>query len=110
MNLKELRILAKKYGVKSYSTMKRAELLKKVNEFEKEVKLKEETKCLACLNEQRNQLKIDEKTYNQRLLDNMVRELACQYCKHERFIYDGEFTFCESCGAAQDPPVAYGRC
>ena len=56
--------------------MKSSELLEKINELEKEAKLVEESKCLRCLNEQRIQRKIDEKTHNQLVMDGMIRDLV----------------------------------
>ena len=89
--------------------MKSNELLKKVSELGKEAKLVEENKCLKCLNEQRIQRKIDEKTHNQRVLDNMVRDLVCECYTHETLIFDGESSFCESCGSAQNPSLSHDK-
>ena len=89
--------------------MKPHELRKKLIELEKDAKLIEENKCDACLKEQFMQRKIDEKTYHQRLLANVKRELICQYCKHETLISDKNDTFCESCGTLQSPLVLHDK-
>ena len=35
----------------------------------------------------------------------MIRVLACQYCKHEKFTYDVDGEICINCGALQPPEV-----
>ena len=57
--------------------MKSSELLEKISELERETQLVEESKCLRCLNEERFQWKINENTHNQRVLDDMIRDLVC---------------------------------
>ena len=79
------------------------ELEKEAKLIEKEAKLIEESKCDACLKEQLIQRKIDEKTYDQRLLANMIRKLACQHCNHEKLIFDEDQIFCNFCGSLQNP-------
>lgn len=97
---------AKAAEIAKIRKMKPCELRKKLIELEKDAKLLEENKCYACLKEQFVQRKIDEKTYDQRLLANMVRELACQYCDHETLICDDESLFCQSCGSLQNSSVS----
>ena len=100
---------AKAVEISKIKKMKHDELMKKFIELEKEAKLIEENKCKACLKEQFIQQKIDKKTYDQRLLANMIRELTCQYCKHDTLIFDEESVFCESCGATQNPLVSHEK-
>ena len=68
-----------------------------------------ENKCDACLEQQKIQRKIDEKTYNERLLANAKRKLVCYYCQHSNLTVDGDDTFCVKCGALQDPSVSYNK-
>ena len=110
MKVKELRKYLKDRGVKRYSTMKKADLAKKVAEIqEKEAKdeyerqLRERALCRDCLNQQRIQPKIDENTFNQRSLEGLIRTLVCDYCKHEKFICDGDNEICINCGTLQPP-------
>ena len=112
MKVLELRKFLKQRGVKGFSTMKKAQLVERVKEIqEKEAKdeyerqMREKTKCLACLEQQRIQRKIDEKTYNQRLFNSMIRQLVCEYCQHETLILDEDNKVCQNCGVLQDPPV-----
>ena len=100
---------AKSAEIAKIRKMKPHELRKKIIELEKEAKLIEENKCDMCLKEQFMQQKIDEKTYDQRLLANMVRELTCQYCDHETLICDDESLFCQSCGSLQSPLVSHDK-
>ena len=89
--------------------MRPHELKKKLIELEKEAKLIEENKCDACLKEQFIQRKINKKAYNERLLANVVRKLACQYCNHDTLVFDEESLFCQSCGSLQNPSISYDR-
>ena len=99
----------KKAELAKIRQMKSSELLEKINELEKEAQLIEESKCRECLNQQRIQRKIDEKTHNQRVMDSMIRDLVCIHCQHPNFAYDGESSFCESCGSVQNPSVSYDK-
>ncbi len=111
----QLRAFLKERRIKGYSTLKKSELEAKVKEIkEKEKARKYEENlvhsavCAACLNEQRIQRKIDEKTFNQRLLESVVRTLVCRHCQHTKFIIDGDHTVCVICGALQDPEAVRG--
>ena len=64
--------------------------------------------CGACLDEQRKQRKIDEKTFNQRLFKSTVRTLVCEYCEHANLAQDGDNTVCVDCGALQSPDAVKG--
>ena len=100
---------AKAVEITKIRKMKPHELRKKLIELEKDAKLIEENKCDACLKEQFVQRKIDEMTYDQRLLANSIRKLACQYCNHETLISDKDDTFCQSCGALQSSLVSQDK-
>ena len=113
MKVDELKAYLKERDFKGYSTMRKAELETKWKEFEEEAakkrykkELKEKAVCIDCLNQQRIQRKIDEKAYDQRLLESAIRMLVCQYCQHSDLAVDGDDTFCVKCGALQDPSVS----
>ena len=110
MKVSELRGYLKERRVRGYSTLKKGELeakVKKLKEKEKAEKYEEDLRhnavCSACLEQQRIQRKIDEKTHNQRLLESVVRTLVCEHCQHVEFAVDGYLTVCASCGALQSP-------
>ena len=110
MNVNELKGYLKERGVRGYSTLKKSELKIKVREIEEKEKaekyeqnLRDTALCTACLLEQRIQRKIDEKAHNQRLLELTMRDLVCEYCKHTKFVVDGDHTVCVDCGALQSP-------
>ena len=117
MKVFELRGFLKERGVRGFSTLKKAELeakVQKLKEEERAGKYEENVRdtviCASCLDEQRKQRKIDEKTFNQRLLESAVRTLVCEHCQHTEFVVDGDHTVCVDCGLLQDPEAeAAGR-
>ena len=87
----------------------KVKILKEQEKAEKyEENLRDTVVCAACLSEQRIQRKIDDKTFNQRLLESAVRTLVCEHCQHVEITVDGDQTVCASCGAVQAPD-AEGR-
>ena len=58
--------------------------------------------CIRCLNELKKQKRIDEYTHGEKLLEQAMRDLSCQYlsdhCFHTRTSIDGEMTVCMDCG------------
>ena len=115
MKIFELRGYLRERGIRGYSTLKKAELEAKVQEIkEKEKARKYEENlvhsavCAACLNEQRIQRKIEDKTFNQRLLESVVRTLVCDFCHHAKFVVDRDDTVCIDCGALQSPNAVRG--
>ena len=115
MKVFELKGYLKDRGIKGYSTLKKGELeakVKKLQEQERAEKYEEDLRhnavCSACLEQQRIQRKIDEKTHNQRLLESVVRTLVCEHCQHVEFAVDGDLTVCASCGALQSPDAVGG--
>ena len=54
--------------------------------------------CKRCMREIYKQEKIDEKMHSQRLLEQSIRDLCCQYCLHNETIIDGELLICNGCG------------
>ena len=115
MKIPELRSYLKERGVRGFSTLKKAKLEAKVREIREKEKaekyeqnLRDTAVCSACLNEQRIQRKIDEKTHNERLFELTIRDLVCEYCKHANLVQDGDDTFCVFCGALQDPNAVGG--
>ena len=107
-----MRAFLKGRGIRGYSTMKKSKLkeeVQKIQEQDKKVEyerqLRENVLCHACLEQQRIQRKIDEKTHNERLLDLTIRDLVCKYCKHTNLSQDGDDTFCVHCGALQSPSI-----
>ena len=115
MKVFELRAFLKERGVKGHSTLKKVELeaeVRKLKERERaeayERELRDTVICGACLDEQRKQRKIDEKTFNRRLLESVVRTLVCRHCQHTGFITDGDHTVCVECGALQDSDAVGG--
>ena len=115
MNVSELRGYLRERGVRGYSTLKKSELKAKMQEIREKEKvekyeqnLRDTALCAACLHEQRIQRKIDDKTFNQRLLKSTVRTLVCEYCQHTEFAVDGDHTVCVDCGALQSPNAVRG--
>ena len=99
--LTELKKRAKELGIRRFSAMKKEELLKVLEEAEKEVYYKS-IHCDQCLDEQRKQRIIDEHTYNEKVLGSVIRQLVCEYCKHEDFAVDGELQICRRCGSIKE--------
>ena len=106
MKVSELKGYLKDRGIRGFSTLKKGELEAKVREIEEKEKaekyeedLRHNAVCSACLEQQKIQRKIDEKMYNQRLLELTMRDLVCEYCKHAVFVVDGDHTVCVDCGA-----------
>ena len=100
---------AKAAEIAQIRKMKPKDLKNKLIELEKEAKFFEENKCDACLEQQRIQSQINEKTYNKRLLANATRKLVCYYCQHSNLAIDGDETICAECGALQSPSVSYDK-
>ena len=103
----ELRKRAKKLGIRRYSVMKREELLKVLEEAEKEFYYRS-IYCDQGLKEQRKQKIIDEHTYNEVAIMNVIRQLVCQYCLHEYFIVDGDLKICRHCDVIREEASAEG--
>ena len=108
MKVTELRGFLKDRGIRGFSTLKKGELEVKVREIQEkeevekyEEDLRHNAVCSACLEQQKIQRKIDEKMYDQRLLENITRVLVCEYCKHANLAQDVDDTFCVLCGASQ---------
>ena len=115
MKILELRGFLKERGIRGFSMMKKSELEAKVQEIkgqeraEKyEQNLRDTALCSACLEQQKIKRAIDDKTFNQRLLESAVRTLVCEYCKHAILAKDGDDTFCVLCGALQSPDAEGG--
>ena len=57
--------------------------------------------CKDCLNELKNQTKIDEYSHSKKLLEQIVRDLSCQFVSdhyfHTRTLLDWEMTLCMNC-------------
>ena len=110
MKIFELRGYLRERGIRGYSMLKKGELEAKVREIKEkeevamyERELRDTVRCAACLDEQRKQRKIDEKTFNQRLFGNVVRTLVCEHCKHTNLARDGGDVLCVICGSLQGP-------
>ena len=110
--MNKLRGFLKERGIRGYSTMKKQELEAKVQKIQQEDKrakyeedLRHNAVCSACLEQQRIQRQIDEKTHNELLFELTIRDLVCEYCKHANLAQDGKDTFCVLCGALQSPGV-----
>ncbi len=95
--------------------MKKGELEAKVQKLKEqeevamyERELRDTALCAACLREQRIQRKIDDKTHDQRLFENTLRILVCDFCQHAKFVVDGDHTVCVECGALQSPDAVRG--
>ena len=108
MKVLEMRAFLKGRGVRGYSTLKKSKLEEEVQKIQQEderaeyeQKLRDTALCLACLNEQRIQRKIDKREHNQRLYESLVRALVCEYCQHPNFAYDGDLVICTKCGVLQ---------
>ena len=115
MKILELRGFLKERGIRGFSTLKKTELEVKVREIQEkeevekyEEDLRHNAVCSACLEQQRIQRKIDEKTHDQRLLESTIRILFCDFCKHTDLAQNGDDTFCVLCGALQSPDAVRG--
>ena len=115
MKVSELRGYLKERGIRGFSTLKKGELKIKVREIEEKEKaekyeedLRHNAVCSACLEQQRIQRKIDEKTHDQRLIESVVRTLVCEHCQHVKFAVDGDHTVCVDCGLLQAPDAVGG--
>ena len=110
MKVFQLRAFLKERCIKGYSTLKKAELETKVQEIKEQEKaetyereLRDTALCSTCLEQQRIQRKIDSKTHDQRLFENTLRILVCDFCQHAKFVVDGDHIVCVDCGTLQDP-------
>ena len=110
--MNKLRAYLKERGIRGNSTMKKQELEEEVQKLKEQEKLEKYEEglrhnavCSACLEQQRIQRQIDEKTHNERLFELTIRDLVCEYCKHANLAQDGDDTFCVLCGALQSPGV-----
>ena len=116
MKVLEMRAFLKGRGIRGYSTLKKSKLKEEVQKIQQEderaeyeQKLRDTALCRECLNQQRIQRKIDEKTHNQRVMNSMIRDLICIHCKHGNLAQDGDHTVCADCGALQPPSVSYDK-
>ena len=110
MKVLEMRAFLKGRGIRGYSTLKKSKLEEEVQKIQQEdkrteyeQKLRDTALCLACLNEQRIQRKIDKREHTQRLFELTIRDLVCIHCKHANLAQDGDHTVCADCGALQPP-------
>ena len=115
MKVSELKGYLKDRGIRGFSTLKKGELEAKVREIKEKEKaekyeedLSQNAVCSGCLEQQRIQRKIDEKMYNQRLIESVVRTLVCEHCEHVEFAVDGDHTVCVDCGLLQAPDAVGG--
>ena len=92
---------AKKLNVPRRNLMKKDELEQAIKDTisrYKDLIYGNDVVCENCLREMYKQEKIDEKTYSQKLLEQTIRDLSCQYCLHNETTIDGETLICTSCG------------
>ena len=91
---------AKKLNIPRRNVMEEDALRRTINETISRYKelLFPFIRCKTCLEEMYKQEKIDEKTYSQKLLEQTIRDLSCQYCLHNETTIDGETLICTSCG------------
>ena len=111
MKVLEIRAFLKERGIREKDVLEKkvSEIKEKEAREEYERQLVEESKCRECLNQQRIQRKIDEKTHNQRVVNSIIRDCICIHCKHANLAQDGDHTVCVDCGALQPPSVSYDR-
>ena len=64
--------------------------------------------CMAYLVELRNQQVIDEKVYDQKLIDDMIRKLAWEELQ-KNIVTDGDVMIDRRTGEMLDPEVDYTR-
>ena len=60
--------------------------------------------CMACLNELRKQQVIDQKTYDQKLIEDMMRKLAWEELQ-KNIVMDGDTMIDKRTGEVFDPKV-----
>ena len=63
--------------------------------------------CKECLDELKKQRKIDEHTYDKKLMEQTLRDFGCQYtCSHRSRVIDGGMTVCTDCGLVLEECLA----
>ena len=95
--MKKLHEKAKELNIPRRNLMKKEELVQAIKDTTlkyKELIFRNDVVCRDCLNELRKQQKIDEKIHLQRLLEQSIRHLCCQYCYHTETTIDGETLIC----------------
>ena len=107
--MQRIRDRGQELGIKRFSVMPIPELKGKIEEAErmieeaeKKLKYEKTVTCQACLEERRKQRLIDDKLYDWRCMDNLIRKLVCTYCKHDNFAVDGDIRVCVACGTVED--------
>ena len=64
--------------------------------------------CMACLNELRNQQIINEKVYDQKLMDDMIMKLAWDELQ-KNMVMDGDVIIDRRTGEVFNPEIDYTR-
>ena len=102
---------AKKLNIPRRNLMKKDELEQAIKDTisrYKDLIYGNDVVCENCLREIYKQEKIDKKMYFQRLFEQGIRDLCCQYCQHTRTIIEGERVICDGCGTVlQESEVSY---
>ena len=109
MNKTSLLELAKKLNILRRNCMKTKEELeeaiKDTIKVYKEIIFGSDTPvCMACLDELRKQQTIDQHLYDQKLMDDMIRKLACEGLQ-KNIVMDGDTMIDKRAGEVLSPEV-----
>ena len=109
MNKTSLLELAKKLNIPCRNCMKTKQELEKAikdttTEYKDIIFGADNPACMACLNELRKQQVIDEKVYQQKLMDDILRKLAWDGLQ-KNMVMDGDVMIDRRTGEVLDPEV-----
>ena len=111
MNKTSLLELAKKLNIPCQNYMKTKEELEKaikctITKYKDIIFGPDSPVSMACLNELRNQQAINEKVYDQKLMNDIIRKLACDELQ-KNIVMDGDGMIDGRIGGVLDPEVHY---
>ena len=111
MNKMSLVELAKKFNINRRNCMKTKEELEKaikdtITKYKEIIFGPDSPVCMVCLDELRNQQVIDEKVYDQKLMDDMIRKLAWDELQ-KNIVMDGDVMVDGRTGEMLDPEVDF---
>ena len=113
MNKTSLLELAKKLNIPRRNCMKTKEELEEaikdtMTKYKEIIFGPDSPVCMACLNELRNQQIINEKVYDQKLMDDMIMKLAWDELQ-KNMVMDGDVMIDRRTGEVFNPEIDYTR-